>query len=96
MKRDTTVQWSVVYRRDEPWTIEPTPEQLYSVGTADGKFCAPSDTDCANAPQGVVGELYVHRFDVAGTYPYFCAPHAIMGMTGTVIVTPLAGQCSRT
>ena len=29
---------------------------------------------------------YRHRFTKAGTYRYFCAPHADEGMRGTVIV----------
>jgi plastocyanin len=28
-----------------------------------------------------------HTFDVPGTYQYFCIPHEMAGMTGTVVVT---------
>jgi len=56
--------------------------------TADGKFCSPSDMSCATAPTSGVGATYEHKFTTAGTYPYFCAPHCSVGMTGTVTVTP--------
>lgn len=32
------------------------------------------------------GSSYRHTFKVTGTYHYFCIPHEIMGMLGTVIV----------
>lgn len=32
------------------------------------------------------GESYSHTFDVAGTYHYFCLPHALSGMLGTITV----------
>lgn len=36
------------------------------------------------APGGFV--TYEYTFDKAGTYKYFCVPHASLGMTGTVVV----------
>jgi len=33
------------------------------------------------------GHTYSHRFDVAGTYSYCCAPHQGAGMTGSFTVT---------
>lgn len=57
-------------------------------GTADGKFCAPNNQDCAKAPTQGVGAAYEFKFSQAGTYPYFCRPHLAEGMTGTITVTP--------
>lgn len=34
------------------------------------------------------GDAFVHRFDVPGTYRYFCVPHELAGMVGTVVVEP--------
>ncbi len=57
-----------------------------SGGVADDKFCSPSDTSCATAPTSTTGAVYSHKFTAAGSYPYFCKPHASFGMTGTVTV----------
>lgn len=45
----------------------------------DGLFDAPLDPSHPN---------FSHLFDTPGTYPYFCRPHCLMGMTGTIIVVP--------
>jgi plastocyanin len=55
-------------------------------GNADGLFCSPSDGTCAGAPTSRAGATYDHRFESAGTFPYFCRPHAGMGMVGSVTV----------
>ena len=47
--------------------------------TPDGLFDAPLDP---GHPQ------FSRLFDTPGTYPYFCRPHCLMGMTGTIIVVP--------
>ncbi len=57
-------------------------------GVADGKFCSPSDTNCAGGVTSASGTTYSHVFGVAGSYPYFCAVHFASGMTGTITVTP--------
>jgi plastocyanin len=54
--------------------------------TADGAFCSPGDTSCASAPTSPSGTTYTHRFDSAGTFPYFCTPHCVQGMVGTIVV----------
>jgi plastocyanin len=59
-----------------------------SGGNANGMFCSPDDTGCANAPLGAPGSTYEHTFSEPGTYPYFCTPHFAFGMTGRVIVEP--------
>ncbi len=33
------------------------------------------------------GDEYRHTFELPGTYGYFCIPHEMQGMTGTVVVT---------
>lgn len=55
-------------------------------GTADNKFCSPTDKDCANAATSDKGATYSHTFTSAGSFPYFCAIHFGMGMTGSVTV----------
>lgn len=32
------------------------------------------------------GDVFTHKFDSAGTFPYICIPHEGAGMVGTVIV----------
>ena len=34
------------------------------------------------------GQSYTHTFEVTGTYEYFCLPHEMLGMVGTITVTP--------
>jgi plastocyanin len=42
-----------------------------------------------DAPLNGLNQVFHYTFsDTAGTYPYFCRPHELMGMTGTVIVEP--------
>ncbi len=41
--------------------------------------------DSGNIP---AGQVWQHRFTVAGTYRYFCRPHESAGMVATVIVDP--------
>lgn len=33
------------------------------------------------------GESFSHTFDKAGTYTYFCVPHSVFKMNGTIEVT---------
>jgi plastocyanin len=33
------------------------------------------------------GESFSHTFTVAGDYSYFCIPHVLSGMRGTITVT---------
>jgi len=55
---------------------------------ADNKFCSPSDTSCSTGTTSLSGDIYEHKFTTAGAFPYFCTPHCLAGMTGTVTVTP--------
>jgi plastocyanin len=53
-------------------------------GSADGRFCSPSDTRCQSSPPSNAGDVYEHRFPAPGDYPYFCTQH--QGMMGLVSV----------
>ncbi len=55
-------------------------------GMSDGKFCNQMNTNCASAPTESSGNTYSFTFTTAGSYPYFCRPHASLGMTGTITV----------
>jgi len=33
------------------------------------------------------GQIFEHTFEIPGKYPYFCIPHEVGGMVGTVVVT---------
>ncbi len=57
-----------------------------SNGTPDGKFCSPNDVNCRNATLSGAGATYDHTFATPGRFPYFCAPHFAVGMTGVIIV----------
>lgn len=48
--------------------------------TTDDKFRSPG------GPTGQIGTTFDRKFDVAGTFPYYCEPHCDMGMKGEVIV----------
>ena len=54
--------------------------------TADDQFCSPGDANCSFAPNAFPGQTYTHVFNSPGTFNYFCQPHCIDGMTGTIIV----------
>ena len=34
------------------------------------------------------GQTFTHTFDTPGEYRYFCVPHEVAGMVGTITVTP--------
>ena len=55
-------------------------------GTADNKFCSPSDMDCSMNPTSNAGATYSHKFATAGNFPYFCRPHSMSGMLGAITV----------
>ena len=54
--------------------------------TADNKFCSPNDTSCATGTTSNAADTYTHTFATAGAFPYFCTPHCLSGMTGTITV----------
>jgi len=57
-------------------------------GTADGKFCSPSNSNCSTVTPSNTGAVYTRTFTQVGSFPYFCQIHYFMGMTGTVNVIP--------
>lgn len=57
-----------------------------TAGTANGTFCSTSDASCSSGALSPSGTVYTHTFASAGTFPYFCAAHFSMGMTGTITV----------
>jgi plastocyanin len=57
---------------------------------ANNQFCSPSNTNCATTPTSGIGAVYDRIFPAAGTFPYFCIPHCVFGMTGAVIVQAAA------
>ena len=54
-------------------------------GTKSGEVCTEDGNFKSGSP--VAGGTYDKKFEVAGTFPYYCEPHCAVGMTGTVIVT---------
>jgi len=58
--------------------------------TVDGQFCSPSNTNCSTAATSSTGATYSHAFPVSGVFPYFCRPHCIAGMVGSVTVAAAA------
>jgi plastocyanin len=59
--------------------------------TNDNLFCSPLNTNCGANPTSSAGAAYDRTFLSVGTFPYFCRPHCLFGMTGTVIVGPPPG-----
>lgn len=57
-------------------------------GVADGSFCSPSDARCSDGTLSSAGATYSHTFTTAGSFPYFCAAHFSIGMTGVINVVP--------
>ena len=55
-------------------------------GSANNKFCSPSNTGCDSPPLSNSGATYEHTFTQAGTFPYYCSVHFTLGMTGTIKV----------
>ncbi|MEP6686483.1 MAG: plastocyanin/azurin family copper-binding protein [Verrucomicrobiota bacterium] len=56
----------------------------------DSQFCSPDDTNCSAGLLSDSGTVYLHTFNQAGTYSYFCAVHCFSGMVGMVNVAGAA------
>jgi plastocyanin len=54
--------------------------------TVDGTFCSPNNTNCGAGVLSNIGFVYQFTFTQAGSYPYFCFSHCLLGMTGVVRV----------
>ncbi|MFO7655074.1 MAG: plastocyanin/azurin family copper-binding protein [Candidatus Krumholzibacteriia bacterium] len=48
----------------------------------------PAAGDLFDAPLTATNPSFSYVFGSAGTFPYFCRPHFLLGMTGTVEVEP--------
>ncbi len=84
-----TVAWR--YAGGEPHSVTAYEEALPEGATywASGGFESQSAAESGwEDGQGAVqsGQSYVHTFETAGTYEYFCIPHEAAGMVGTVVV----------
>ena len=44
-----------------------------------------------DVPLNSLNPTFKYVFGTAGTFPYFCRPHELFGMKGTITVTPLTG-----
>lgn len=55
-------------------------------GTVSGGTATPDNL--WNSQVQNVPHSFTNTFDTAGTFPYYCIPHAAAGMTGTIIVEP--------
>ena len=55
---------------------------------APGDAGLPAGAQSFNSGDIPAGQTYLRRFDVAGTYHYFCTHHESDGMTGTIVVKP--------
>jgi len=51
-----------------------------------GDGAADPASPIGDKPLADAGSTHEVTFDKAGTYPYFCQPHASLGMKGTVVV----------
>lgn len=50
-----------------------------------GASCSANDNKFrSGSPQS--GGTFEHKFETAGTFPYYCEPHCEMGMKGEVVV----------
>jgi plastocyanin len=62
-----------------------TAEGFHSANSGDGAKAAVDAKGPIQAPMGF--KTYSVTFDKPGTYPYFCQPHATLGMVGEIVVT---------
>src|SRR5689334_14475773 len=60
--------------------------------TADELFCSPDNTNCGQCVTSSQGFVYEFTFTQAGSFPYFCCVHCVIGMTGVVNVS--GGACA--
>ena len=86
-----TVTWENV--GSVPHSVTAYEEQLpdgatyFASGGFDGEEAARDAWGNSSGGTLFEGQEYEHTFEVPGEYPYFCIPHEIGGMVGTVVVT---------
>ena len=66
----------------------PDDAEYFASGGFDSEETAKSEYAAGDAESGDIpgGESYRHTFEVPGTYEYFCIPHEMSGMVGTITV----------
>ncbi|MFB6088050.1 MAG: plastocyanin/azurin family copper-binding protein [Haloarculaceae archaeon] len=64
----------------------PDGADFFSTGDFDSQAAA--ETGWTRGKGGLgSGETFEHTFEIPGTYEYFCIPHEVSGMRGTVVVS---------
>jgi plastocyanin len=79
--RGTTVTWTNVGAVTHTVTGDPSKAANKSNATLP-QGAPPWDSGNVSG-----GQAYSYTFDTAGTYKYFCTPHEVLGMVGTITVT---------
>lgn len=77
-----TVRW--VNGSDLPHTVTADP----ALARAEGSVLLPAGAQPFDSGMLAPGARFTRRFDVPGTYRYFCIPHEGAGMIGTIVVDP--------
>lgn len=84
----TTVTWRMVQTLAGYHTIT-TGVLSADCGVAENVECGPDKFSArvvGGAAPSLTGATFSHTFSSAGTFPYFCKPHALLGMHGVVVV----------
>lgn len=83
---------SVTIKKGETVTWKNTGSLVHTATCDPSKAANPADVNLPSGAQPwnsgdvAAGKSWSHKFDVAGTYKYFCIPHESGGMIGTVTV----------
>jgi plastocyanin len=79
--KGTTVTW-----RNASQTVHTvTDDQSKAANKAEAAL--PSGAQSWDSGDLNPGQTFTQTFDTPGTYRYFCIPHEMLGMTGTIVVT---------
>jgi plastocyanin len=84
IKVGETVRWDNV--GNMPHTATDDPEQNPVARSHPEYALLPSGAEPWGSPLLQPGESFEHTFTVAGDYRYFCIPHVLSGMRGTITV----------
>jgi len=87
----TTVTWRNTNKQGHSVTAyeDDIPEgaDYFASGGFDGEQTARDAWGAGTDGTLFEGQTFEHTFEVPGTYRYFCIPHEVGGMIGTVVVT---------
>ncbi len=86
IKRGETITW--VNASPIPHTTTGDPDKNPVKKTRPQLAQLPAGADGWDSGLLNQGQLFSHTFTVAGEYKYFCIPHILSGMLGTVTVEP--------